>query len=207
MKKLKPIGIYRKCDWVTMTGTSSAILGIILASEGKTMYAVFCLIFSAICDAFDGVVARRFKSLKDYEVYGVELDSLSDAIAFGVLPMMIVRNLSVHNIYTLLVSIFFCLTGVIRLAYFNMLSTTRRSDGKQFIGLPITCSAIIIPLVYFITFIIGKEYREIIFPITLLVTGILYISPFKLKKLSTREKVVLSIMGLLVIAITLIKIW
>lgn len=206
MKKLKPIGIYRKCDWVTMTGTSSAILGIILASEGKTMYAVFCLIFSAICDAFDGVVARRFKSLKDYEVYGVELDSLSDAIAFGVLPMMIVRNLSVHNIYTLLVSIFFCLTGVIRLAYFNMLSTTRRSDGKQFIGLPITCSAIIIPLVYFITFIIGKEYREIIFPITLLVTGILYISPFKLKKLSTREKVVLSIMGLLVIAITLIKI-
>lgn len=207
MKKLKPIGIYRKCDWVTMTGTSSAILGIILASEGKTMYAVFCLIFSAICDAFDGVVARRFKSLKDYEVYGVELDSLSDAIAFGVLPMMIVRNLSVHNIYTILVSIFFCLTGVIRLAYFNMLSTTRRSDGKQFIGLPITCSAIIIPLVYFITFIIGKEYREIIFPITLLVTGILYISPFKLKKLSTREKVVLSIMGLLVIAITLIKIW
>lgn len=207
MKKLKPIGIYRKCDWVTMTGTSSAILGIILASEGKTMYAVFCLIFSAICDAFDGVVARRFKSLKDYEVYGVELDSLSDAIAFGVLPMMIVRNLSVHNIYTILVSIFFCLTGVIRLAYFNMLSTTRRSDGKQFIGLPITCSAIIIPLVYFITFIIGKEYREIIFPITLLVTGILYISPFRLKKLSTREKVVLSIMGLLVIAITLIKIW
>ncbi len=207
MKKLKPIGIYRKCDWVTMTGTASAIFGIILASEGKTMYAVFCLIFSAICDAFDGVVARRFKSLKDYEVYGVELDSLSDAIAFGVLPMMIVRNLSVHNIYTLLVSIFFCLTGVIRLAYFNMLSTTRRSDGKQFIGLPITCSAIIIPLVYFITFIIGKEYREIIFPITLLVTGILYISPFRLKKLSTREKVVLSIMGLLVIAITLIKIW
>ena len=43
MKKLKPIGVYRKCDWVTMTGTASAITGIILTVNGKTMYAVFCL--------------------------------------------------------------------------------------------------------------------------------------------------------------------
>ena len=43
MKKLKPIGVYRKCDWVTMTGTASAITGIIITVNGKTMYAVFCL--------------------------------------------------------------------------------------------------------------------------------------------------------------------
>ena len=40
----------------------------------------------------------KFKSLKDYEVYGIELDSLNDAIAFGVLPMMIVKNMSYNNI-------------------------------------------------------------------------------------------------------------
>ena len=189
-KKIKPIGVYRKCDWVTMTGTASAIFGIILASDGKTMYAIFALIFSAICDAFDGVVARKFKSLKDYEVYGIELDSLNDAIAFGVLPMMIVKNMSYNNIYTTIISIFFCIAGVIRLAYFNMLSTTK-----------------IIPLVYFITFLVGKNYRNIIFPITLLITGILFITPIKLKKLSTREKVMLSIIGILAIIITIIKIW
>ena len=197
-KKIKPIGVYRKCDWVTMTGTASAIFGIILASDGKTMYAIFALIFSAICDAFDGVVARKFKSLKDYEVY---------AIAFGVLPMMIVKNMSYNNIYTTIISIFFCIAGVIRLAYFNMLSTTKKSNGKEFIGMPITCSAIIIPLVYFITFLVGKNYRNIIFPITLLITGILFITPIKLKKLSTREKVMLSIIGILAIIITIIKIW
>ena len=168
-----------------MTGTASAIFGIILASNGKTMYAIFALIFSAICDAFDGVVARKFKSLKDYEVYGIELDSLNDAIAFGVLPMMIVKNMSYNNIYTTIISIFFCITGV----------------------MPITCSAIIIPLVYFITFLVGKNYRNIIFPITLLITGILFITPIKLKKLTTREKVMLSIIGILAITITIIKIW
>lgn len=207
LKKIKPIGVYRKCDWVTMTGTSSAIVGILLASNGKTMYAVFCLIFSAICDAFDGVVARKFRSLKDYEIYGIELDSLNDAIAFGVLPMMIVQNLVTKSIYLDIISVFFCIAGVIRLAYFNMLSALKKGTGKEFIGMPITCSAIIIPLVYFITFIIGKEYRDIIFTLTLLITGILFITPIKLKKLSTREKVTLSLIGILAIVITLIKIW
>lgn len=207
LKKIKPIGVYRKCDWVTMTGTSSAIVGILLASNGKTMYAVFCLIFSAICDAFDGVVARKFRSLKDYEIYGIELDSLNDAIAFGVLPMMIVQNLVTKSIYLDIISVFFCIAGVIRLAYFNMLSALKKGTGKEFIGMPITCSAIIIPLVYFITFIIGKEYRDIIFTLTLLITGILFITPIKLKKLSTREKVTLSLIGILAIIITLIKIW
>lgn len=207
LKKIKPIGVYRKCDWVTMIGTSSAIVGILLASNGKTMYAVFCLIFSAICDAFDGVVARKFRTLKDYEIYGIELDSLNDAIAFGVLPMMIVQTLVTKSIYLDIISVFFCIAGVIRLAYFNMLSALKKGTGKEFIGMPITCSAIIIPLVYFITFIIGKEYKDIIFTLTLLITGILFITPIKLKKLSTREKVTLSLIGILAIIITLIKIW
>lgn len=207
LKKIKPIGVYRKCDWVTMTGTASSILGIILASNGKTTYAVFCLIFSAICDAFDGVVARKFGSLKDYEVYGIELDSLNDAIAFGVLPMMITQNIATHNIYLYIISIFFCIAGIIRLAYFNMLSTLKKGNSKEFIGMPITCSAIIIPLAYFLTFIIGQKYRSTIFPIILLITGILFITPIKLKKLSTREKISLSLIGIITIIITIIKIW
>lgn len=204
--KLKPIGIYRKCDWVTMTGTASCLAGILLAINGYTTYAVFCLIFSAICDAFDGVVARKFKSLKNYEVYGIELDSLNDAIAFGVLPMLICYNLSVHNILVYAICVFFCIAGIIRLAYFNMLATTKQSDGKEFIGLPITASAIIIPLVYFVTMIVGKEYRDIIFPIVMAITGILFISPFKLKKPTAREKAMMAVLGIIAIIVTLIKV-
>lgn len=204
---MKVIGVYRKCDFVTMAGTCFAVTGILCANNLKTTYAVFCLIMAAICDAFDGVVARRFRSLKEQEIYGVELDSLSDAISFGVLPMMIVQNLTVHNIYTYAISVFFVLCGVIRLAYFNMLTTTKKSTGKEFIGLPITASAIIIPFVYFVSFIIKAKYNTIIFPITLLITGILFISPFKLKKPTGREKALLSALGIIAIIITLIKIY
>lgn len=201
---MKVIGVYRKCDYVTMLGTCFAVTGIIFAFNIKTTLAIFCLILAAICDAFDGVVARRFKSLKDYEVYGVELDSLSDAISFGVLPMMITLNLTVHNIYTYSICIFFVLCGVIRLAYFNMLSITKRSSGKEFIGLPITASAIIIPSVYFLSFLFDAKYKIYTFPITLLITGMLYIFPFKLKKLTNREKVMLSFLGIVAIIICII---
>lgn len=201
---MKVIGVYRKCDFVTMLGTCFAITGIIFAYNLKTTFAVFCLIFAAICDAFDGVVARRFKSLKEQEIYGVELDSLSDAISFGVLPMMIVLNLTIHNIYTYAISIFFVLCGVIRLAYFNMLTTTKKSTGKEFIGLPITASAIILPAIYFLSFLIKFKYRVIIFPVTLLITGVLYIMPFKLKKLTNREKAMLAVLGIIAIIICIL---
>jgi len=204
---MKFIGVYRKCDWVTMTGTSFAILGIINAFNKRPTYAVFCLILAAICDAFDGVVARRFRSLKEQEIYGIELDSLSDAISFGVLPMVITLNIAHNNILTYIICIFFCVCGVIRLAYFNMLTTTKKKVKNEFIGIPITASAIIIPLVYFMTMLISKKYNYIIFPVVLFITGILYITPIKLKKPTSREKAILSILGLLAIIICLLKIY
>ncbi len=203
---MKVIGVYRKCDFVTMLGTCFAISGIICAYNFKTTFAVFCLIFAAICDAFDGVVARRFFSLKEHQIYGIELDSLSDAISFGVLPMLISLNLTVQNVYTYAISVFFVLCGVIRLAYFNMLSTTKKGKHDEFLGVPITASAIVIPMVYFVTFLIGRKFRYIIFPVTLLLLGLSYVIPIKLKKPTAREKIMLSIMGIIAIIVCILKI-
>lgn len=204
-ESMKFIGVYRKCDFVTMAGTCFAVTGIILASNMYTMYAVFCLILAAICDAFDGVVARKIKSTKEQGVYGVELDSLSDAISFGVLPMMITQSLILTpSLIVYIISVFFCLCGVIRLAYFNMLASTKQSDGKEFIGVPITASAIILPIIYFISYFFKFKYASIIFPITLLITGILFITPIKLKKPSQNLKTILSVLGILAIILCLV---
>ena len=59
IKNKKIIGFYRGCDFVTMTSTISAIVGMILAINNHIITAVSCLILSGICDAFDGVLARR----------------------------------------------------------------------------------------------------------------------------------------------------
>ena len=203
---MKIIGVYRKCDFVTMAGTCFALSGIALAMNQKIIYAIFALICAAICDAFDGVVARRGKNTDEQTVYGCELDSLSDVISFGVLPMTICFNIVGCNIYMYIVGIFFSLAGVIRLAYFNMLSITNKSNGKEFVGLPITASAIILPVVYFIVKLANlNEYNLYIYLVTLLITGILFISPFKLKKPSPRVKAILSIVGILAIIASVLK--
>ena len=198
---MKVIGVYRKCDFVTLLGGASALTGIILSMHGYNYYAILCLILSSVCDGFDGVVARKIKS-KDYQtVYGVELDTICDVISFGVLPMVIVQSLTSWNIYTSIVSVFFCLCGIIRLAYFNMLAITKKSDGKTFIGFPIIISAFIIPAVFFVFEIFKIDIGNIVYPIILFVCGVLFIVPVKLKKITTNQKVIYSLLGVLLVAI------
>lgn len=205
---MKIIGVYRKCDFVTMSGTLFALSGIMLTMCNLNLYAIFCLILAAICDAFDGVVARKGENTVSQSTYGCELDSLSDAISFGVLPMSIVFSLTDRCAYISIICALFALAGVIRLAYFNMLAITKESDGKEFIGLPITASAIILPIVYFIVKIFNfNEYVNFIYPVTLLITGIMFVSPFRLKKPSPKVKFILSIIGVLAIIVSLIKIF
>ena len=73
------IGFYNYTVLLTYLGFSSSVLGIILAMTGHTFAAIFCLMFSGLCDMFDGKVARTKKNrTKDERQFGVQLDSLSD---------------------------------------------------------------------------------------------------------------------------------
>ena len=198
---MKIIGVYRKCDLVTMLGAVFSISGIILSMNGYSFYAIVGLILAGICDGYDGVIARKLKSTEAETAYGVELDTVCDIISFGILPMIIVQNLTSWNIYTSIISVIFCLGGIIRLAYFNMLAITKQSDGKSFIGFPIPISAIILPLVFFIVELFNLNIGNILYSLTLLICGILYVVPIKLGKPDTKKKTVFIIIGIILFAI------
>ena len=198
---MKVIGIYRKCDFLTLLGGVFALTGIIFCVNSKTLFAVFCLLFSSFCDGFDGVLARKGKNTIEESTYGVELDSLCDVISFGVLPMMIVLSLVPFNFYTCVASVFFGLCGVIRLAYFNMLAITKKSDGKSFIGFPLIISAIIFPFAFFMLELFDLNIGYIIYPILLVICGILFIIPVKIKKPDTKKKILFSIIGIIILGV------
>ena len=77
------IGFFRKCDMLTMTGTTIAFLGMICAFKAHFTVAAFCLLLCGICDSFDGTLARKYKYSKEAQEYGVQLDSLSDVICLA----------------------------------------------------------------------------------------------------------------------------
>ena len=60
------------------------------AGSGHPYIATFFLLICGLCDAFDGKVASTKKNRTAIEKnYGIQIDSLSDLVAFGVLPACI----------------------------------------------------------------------------------------------------------------------
>lgn len=200
------IGFYRDCDLLTMTGTSLALLGILFAINGSKLLPIFCLILSAICDGFDGKLARRKENTKEQSTYGGQLDSLSDLISFGVFPLILTICALPKNCYHAWIClIFYCLCGMVRLAYYNTLDICKKSSKDYFIGVPITTISVIYPVVYLICFFLKFKYFEIIAPIFFVIFGLSFIYNIKFKKLSDKFKIILSIAGIVLIILVLLK--
>ena len=90
-------------------------------------------IFGNLCfflDNIDGKIARLLKSNSNF---GVELDSLSDLISFGVTPAIIVylwsESMSIQGMWAMV--IFYAICSTSRLAKFNISSQETESIQKK----------------------------------------------------------------------------
>jgi CDP-diacylglycerol--serine O-phosphatidyltransferase len=199
------IGFYDYTVVLTYLGFISGMLGIVVAARGDVFISVLCLMFSGFCDMFDGKVARTKKNRKEEEKhFGIQLDSLSDLVCFGVLPAVIGYQIGINRSYLVPLIIFYPLAGLIRLAYFNMLETLRDGDGpvKEYIGLPITSAALIFPFIFIFRKFLGK-YFVLVYGILLFVIGMLFISKIKIKKPKTKQMILMILVGILEILLIL----
>ena len=180
MKKRPIIGQYRLCDFITMGSTLSAVIGIILCFNGHTNLPFLMLVICCLCDSFDGIVARMRKNSEFESSYGVELDSLSDMIAFGVFPAVLALRTVKYKLIMYIVPLY-VLAGLIRLTYFNALNINKKAEKGYFRGVPITTIALIYPLFYFIKISSTKVY-SIATIILFIVIGTLFITNIRVKK-------------------------
>ena len=197
------IGYYTKSVILTYLSVISAIIGTYIALiENEPKYALLLLIISGLCDAFDGKVARTCKRTEQEKQFGVELDSLADLIAFIMFPIIIFYSLGLHSIINVIIFILFALGGVIRLAYFNTIAD-QNAPVKYYSGLPVTSTAIIFPVFYLLTILLTTNTFNTIYTIVMLITSILFVLNFKIKKPKTKELIIFLIGGL-VLGLTLI---
>ena len=201
------IGVYDYTVVLTYLGFSSGILGILLAiKDPKHLFpAIICLMFSGLCDMFDGRVARtKKKRTVEEKHFGIQLDSLSDLVCFGVLPAIIGYSLGIKCTYLIPLIIIYPLAALIRLAYFNVLEITRNSSTpvKEYTGLPVTSSALIFPFLYIFRRYLGK-YFVLIYGIVLFVVAILFISKIKIKKPGIKVMIGFIVVGVIEILLIL----
>lgn len=202
------IGFYNYTVWLTYMGMLSSVLGIFFACSGNTTAAVICLMFSGLCDMFDGIVARTKKDRTEEEKrYGIQLDSLSDVVCFGVLPAVIGISIGATKVWQIIILALFALCGLIRLAYFNVTEETRQQQTaekrKSYEGVPITSSALTVPLLFCFKSLIGAGF-PIAYTLLLLLNGAAFITPVKVKKPGKRGLAIMLILGVIFTALILI---
>lgn len=122
------------------------------AGENDFYHAALLIIFAMLFDMLDGRVARMTKT---QSAFGVQIDSLCDVVSFGIAPALLIYQWtsSVYPTAALVVAFVYAACGAIRLARFNVLTTSPdtgapQKPGKYILGLPIPGAAgVIVSLV------------------------------------------------------------
>ncbi len=107
------------------------IWAIVMADRGDPIWAAWLIVFAGITDNLDGRVARFTRTGSSF---GSELDSLVDAISFGVAPAFLLYKVYFSVGWGWLLPFAYLTAVVVRLARFNVLQGGRAKH--LFIGLP-----------------------------------------------------------------------
>ncbi len=194
------IGYYDYSMFLTYLSAVSAVVGaaLTLSGGGHPHLGTAALLLCGLCDAFDGKVARMKSNRTELEKrFGIQVDSLADLLAFGMLPACIgaalyrqsqlgaVRTRMAYSVLLFAVMALYVLSALIRLAYFNVTEEERQQlepgARKAYVGLPVTSAALIFPAIL----LLGRLLPMDITPVYLsamLFTGAAFVGRFRVRK-------------------------
>jgi len=134
-------GIYLLPNSLTLCGMFMGFYSILASLQGVYVHASYAIIIAMIFDGLDGWVARLTNSTTKF---GIELDSLSDLVAFGVAPSVMLYKwaLSPFSRIGWAAAFLFMACGALRLARYNVQMGS--TESKAFTGMPIPAAATIV---------------------------------------------------------------
>lgn len=147
-------GIYILPNLFTTANLLCGFYSIIIAMQGDYKLAVIPLLFAFILDGLDGRIARFTNTTSKF---GAEYDSLSDLVAFGVAPAILVYTwgLTSFGKWGWIAASLFVICGALRLARFNV--QIGIIESKVFNGLPIPAAALVVATGIWLYYYLGGE--------------------------------------------------
>jgi len=141
VKGKKPIyGLNVLPSLFSLTNLFFGFMSVLLTFHGRYRMAAFVIIVAALMDGLDGLVARATHTPSDF---GIELDSLADAVSFGLATALLLYywGMEMAGPPAVFFSFVFLCAGVLRLARYNVRSHAP-SDRKHYQGLTVPSAAI-----------------------------------------------------------------
>ena len=207
----KVLGYYNYTVVLTYIGMLCGFTGIVCAMEKNFYASLVCLLVAGVCDMFDGAIASTKERDTSEKRFGIQIDSLSDLVCFGVLPAVYVCSLGERNYACFWIAGAYVLCTLIRLAYFNVMEEERQETEsgrrKCYMGMPVTTMAMLLPAVSELC-----RYRRIssLLPYCALLffSGVAYLAPITIKKPASVGKIIMIAVGVIeVAALALAVIW
>lgn len=182
-------------------------LALLQIVKGNFVNAVYLIGGSVILDGFDGTVARLTNTESNF---GVQLDSLVDAVTFGLVTSVMIYFFGYKALDPQLgtvVGFIFLSAGVIRLARFNVLKEADAMPTNVFVGLPIPLGAL---AVVSAVLIMGKPLENqsemLVFSIYVVLIAFLMISSIKyrtLKRIKSKNNLFILLFLAVIIALSI----
>ena len=159
-------------DIFTVANLSCGILSMTMSMEGNSRLSALLLFIAVIFDVLDGKIAGL---MHQKNLFGKQIDSMSDLVSFGIAPMFLFYSLKTPGIGVSILLLFFIVCGMLRLARYNI------SEASGFEGVPITVNGLLFPFLYLIysNFPVSLNF----WPVIILIQGLLMISTLKVSRI------------------------
>ncbi|MCZ6801033.1 MAG: CDP-diacylglycerol--serine O-phosphatidyltransferase [Nitrospirae bacterium] len=138
-------GVHLIPNLLTTGNLFSGLAAVVFIFHERFEAAAIAILIALVFDTLDGTSARVLNSTSEF---GVEYDSLSDLISFGLAPGLLIYAWALKSPGMLGAAVMFAYVacGALRLARFNVMGST--GDNKFFTGLPIPAAAGVIATLY-----------------------------------------------------------
>ena len=198
-------GIYLLPNSLTLCGMFFGFYSILSSIKGNYVDAAWAILVADVFDGLDGWVARLTHSNSKF---GIELDSLSDLVAFGVAPAVLVHKWSIAPFgrIGLAAAFLFTACGALRLARYNVQMGS--TESKAFTGMPIPGAATVLAtLVIFYQSQWGIPGKNVLILALTICLALLMVSTLKfhgLKEIDFRRRKPFWILVVVVLGVALI---
>ena len=177
------LGFWNKSVYITYLGAFAAVAGLLLGIKyGNVDYAFVGMIIAAVCDMFDGKIARHMKNRKEIEKdFGVQIDSLADVVCFITVPAITLYAFGLNEIYQIVLLSLYVVCGIVRLGYFNVAMSNKEKAIEYYQGLPVPMSVPFFGIVWLLLKLFSFN-AVLVYTILVPIVGFLHISKIRIRK-------------------------
>jgi CDP-diacylglycerol--serine O-phosphatidyltransferase len=199
-------GIYLLPNLFTSGALFAGFYAIVQAMNGRFEHAAVGIFVAMVLDGLDGRVARLTRT---QSAFGAEYDSLSDMVAFGVAPALVMYSFALKGLGKLgwIAAFVYCAGAALRLARFNTMLEVQ--DKRWFQGLPSPSAAALVAGLVWVAHdnhLSGEELRWFAWALTLFagITMVTNLQFYSGKDINLRKSVPFAAVVLIALSFVLI---